>query len=180
MTPPDTGRPDDAPSEVAPSETLLVTPFGEVELHRHPEWSQRGRRAWDAADELVLMHLAENALVGPAGLVWLIDFSETREGHVLYDFARLGAELIGHVLAPRAGDPAQFLEAWRRDQQDPATLAGTVFALPRRLRADAQSAAEFELCLTVACLGALKHDNLDSLARACLYLAAADLAARRP
>ena len=122
----------------------------------------------------------ENALVGPAGLVWLIDFSETREGHVLYDFARLGAELIGHVLAPRAGDPALFLEAWRRDQQDPATLAGTVFALPRRLRADAQSAAEFELCLTVACLGALKHDNLDSLARACLYLAAADLAARRP
>lgn len=122
----------------------------------------------------------ENALVGPAGLVWLIDFSETREGHVLYDFARLGAELIGHVLAPRAGDPTVFREAWRRDQQDPATLAGTVFAIPRRLRADAQASTEFELCLTVACLGALKHDNLDPLARACLYLAAADLAARRP
>lgn len=122
----------------------------------------------------------ENALVGPAGLVWLIDFSETREGHVLYDFARLGAELIGHVLAPRAGDPALFLGAWRHDQQDPATLAGTVFAIPRRLRADAQASAEFELCLTVACLGALKHDNLDPLARGCLYLAAADLAARRP
>lgn len=122
----------------------------------------------------------ENALVGPAGLVWLIDFSETREGHVLYDFARLGAELIAHVLAPAAGDPQRFLEAWRRDQVDPATLAGALFAIPRRLRADAQAAAEFELCLAVACLGALKHDNLDALARACLYLAAADLAARRP
>ncbi len=118
----------------------------------------------------------ENALVGPGGLVWLIDFSETREGHVLYDFARLGAEVIAHVLAPTAGDPARFLADWQRDRQDPKTLAGTLFALPRRLRPEAQAEAEFALCLTVACLGALKHDNLDALARACLYLAAADLA----
>lgn len=120
----------------------------------------------------------ENALVGPGGLVWLIDFSETREGHVLYDFARLGAEVIAHVLAPTAGDPTRFLADWRRDVQDPQTLAGTLFALPRRLRADAQTEAEFALCLAVACLGALKHDNLDAQARACLYLAAADLARR--
>ncbi|MBL8096520.1 MAG: phosphotransferase [Anaerolineales bacterium] len=122
----------------------------------------------------------ENALVGPGGLVWLIDFSETREGHVLYDFARLGAELIAHVLAPAAGEAAPFLEAWRRDQVDAQTLTGALFAIPQRLRSDAQTTGEFELCLLVACLGALKHDNLDAQARACLYLAAADLAARRP
>ncbi len=122
----------------------------------------------------------ENALVGPGGLVWLIDFSETREGHVLYDFARLGAELIAHVLAPTAGESAPFLAAWRRDQVDAQTLTGALFAIPQRLRSDAQTIGEFELCLLVACLGALKHDNLDAQARACLYLAAADLAARRP
>jgi hypothetical protein len=122
----------------------------------------------------------ENALVGPGGLVWLIDFSETREGHVLYDFARLGAELIAHVLAPTAGEPGHFLAAWRRERHDPATLTGALFAIPHRLRSDAQTADEFELCLLVACLGALKHDNLDAQARECLYLAAADLASRRP
>ncbi|HRF47911.1 MAG TPA: phosphotransferase, partial [Anaerolineales bacterium] len=122
----------------------------------------------------------ENALVGPGGLIWLIDFAETREGHVLYDFARLGAEVVAHILAPAAGSPQAFLTAWRQQRADPTTLAGTLFALPARLRPDAATASEYELCLLVACLGALKHDNLDALARACLYLAAADLAARRP
>ena len=42
----------------------------------------------------------ENGLVGPGGFVWLIDFAETRDGHALYDFAHLEAEIIAHIIAP--------------------------------------------------------------------------------
>ena len=42
----------------------------------------------------------ENILVGLGGFVWLIDFASTRDGHTLFDFAHLGAELIAHVTRP--------------------------------------------------------------------------------
>ena len=35
----------------------------------------------------------ENVLVGPGEFVWLIDFAQTRDGHPLFDFAHLEAEL---------------------------------------------------------------------------------------
>ena len=41
----------------------------------------------------------ENVLIGPGGMVWLIDFATTREGHPLMDFAHLEAEIIA------TGDP---------------------------------------------------------------------------
>jgi hypothetical protein len=51
----------------------------------------------------------ENILVGPGGLVWLIDFARTREGHPLFDFAHLEAELIAHVLAAQLPSADDYL-----------------------------------------------------------------------
>jgi hypothetical protein len=113
----------------------------------------------------------ENALVGPGGLVWLIDFAETREGHTLYDFARLGAEIAAHILAPRAGSPAAFLALIR--QGDPLLTA--VDALAGRCLFDTQQPREYRLSLALACLGGLKFGNLSPLARECLYLLAASI-----
>jgi hypothetical protein len=55
----------------------------------------------------------ENVLVGLGGYVWLIDFAMTRDGHTLFDFAHLGAELIAQVIAPQVSSPADFLRALR-------------------------------------------------------------------
>ena len=48
----------------------------------------------------------ENVLVGPGDFVWLIDFAQTRDGHPLFDFAHLEAELIAQVIAPQISRPA--------------------------------------------------------------------------
>ena len=111
----------------------------------------------------------ENALVGPGGLVWLIDFAETREGHTLYDFARLAAEIAAHILAPRAASPRAFLELVIQQEM----LLGTVEALAGRCLFDSRQPREYRLALTLACLGGLKFTNLSPLARECLYLFAA-------
>ncbi|MBN2548260.1 MAG: phosphotransferase, partial [Anaerolineales bacterium] len=52
----------------------------------------------------------ENVLLGPGGLVWLIDFAQTREGHTLFDFAHLEAEVIAHVIAMQTGGAGEFLD----------------------------------------------------------------------
>jgi hypothetical protein len=138
-------------------------------LHRLDTWLQtplQGTRATIHGD----LNL-ENALVGPGGLVWLIDFAETREGHTLYDFARLAAEIAAHVVAPRAGSPAAFLALIH--QGDP--LLAMVEALAGRCLFDPQQPREYHLALALACLGGLKFTNLPPLARECLYLYAATL-----
>jgi hypothetical protein len=115
----------------------------------------------------------ENVLVGPGSLVWLIDFSETREGHPLFDFAHLESELIAHILASRAGSPQVYLDLWRSGQ-DP--LLNAVHAIAARCLFDPAHPREYHLALTLACLGALKYNNLNPLAKHCLYLTAAELA----
>ena len=55
----------------------------------------------------------ENILVGPGNLVWLIDFAQTREGHTLFDFAHLQAEIIAHILAPQIASPEEYLSLLR-------------------------------------------------------------------
>ena len=42
--------------------TLLQSPFAELKLHRIPRGQGNNLRAWDAADELILQHLAEQQL----------------------------------------------------------------------------------------------------------------------
>lgn len=114
----------------------------------------------------------ENVLAGPGSLVWLIDFAQTREGHPLFDFAHLESELIAHVLAPRLGSAQAYLEQWQR-ADDP--LLGAVHEMARRCLFDPAQHREYNLALYLACLGALKYQNLTPLAKHCLYLTAASL-----
>jgi hypothetical protein len=123
----------------------------------------------------------ENVLVGPGGFVWLIDFAQTRDGHPLYDFAHLEAQIIAHVIAPQMASAADYAEGLR--------ASGGIPTLPPsfRLRLAMQSIAarclfnssqprEYDLALFVACLGALKYTNLNAHQKHLLYLTAAHLA----
>jgi hypothetical protein len=114
----------------------------------------------------------ENILIGPGGVIWLIDFAETREGHTLYDFAHLYAETIAHLLSPQFPSPKAFLDH----------LAACELPLLNGLEQAAGSflfnpteKSEYKLAAAISCLGALKYANLDRHARQLLYLAAAFL-----
>jgi len=115
----------------------------------------------------------ENVLVGPGSLVWLIDFATTREGHPLFDFAHLESELIAHVLSARAGSPRAYLDLWQSDA-DP--LLNALHGISGRCLFDPARPREYRQALYLACLGALKYQNLTPLARHCLYITAAALA----
>ena len=117
----------------------------------------------------------ENILVGPGGLVWLIDFAETRNGHPLFDFARLGAEVIAHILAMREASPAAYLQMLQSGG-DPLWQA--VQAVGRSCIFNPSSPREMDLAQYLACLGALKFSNLSDHARHCLYLTAGEISKR--
>jgi hypothetical protein len=114
----------------------------------------------------------ENTLVGPGSAVWLIDFAETREGHTLYDFAHLGAEIVAHVLSRQITDASAYVASL---QQGGGPLLRTLAGLAARCLVDPEQPGEYQLALTMACLGALKFRNLDERARHYLYLTAAYL-----
>jgi hypothetical protein len=117
----------------------------------------------------------ENVLVGPGDLVWLIDFAATREGHTLFDFARLEVEITTQVLAAwyaEAGlGPDAFLETLDRLDVDrlngdgPVIEAGRLLRAVRRLAArclyDPKDQTEYRQALALSYLGALKFANLD-------------------
>jgi len=129
----------------------------------------------------------ENILVGPGGFVWLIDFAQTRDGHTLFDFAHLGAEIIAHIVAPQVDDPNTYLDLLLADpfstQTAPAgSLAGLLSTLSRVARKCLFNPAqpqEFYKALCLACLGALKYQNLDFYQKYLLYLTAAYLCDRQ-
>jgi len=52
---------------------LLQSPFGEFHLSRYPVREKENLRAWDAADEYLLSHIAENQLINPDGRVLLVN-----------------------------------------------------------------------------------------------------------
>lgn len=115
----------------------------------------------------------ENILIGPGGFVWLIDFARTREGHPLFDFAHLEAEIIAHVLAPRVHS-ADELRAVLHAGDDP--LLATLHTLAGRCLFDPTQSREYHLALALACAGALKFGNLAPFAKRCLYEAAVHFA----
>jgi hypothetical protein len=115
----------------------------------------------------------ENILIGPGRLVWLIDFAATREGHTLLDFAHLEAEIVGRVLPAYFPDPRAYLDQLSTGQ---VALLNEVEAIAHQCLFDPADPREYRLALTVACLGALKHANLDEKGRHFLYLTAAFLA----
>jgi len=144
----------------------------------------------------------ENILVDPGDNVWLIDFALTRDGHTLYDFARLETELVTRHIAPlmvRAGLAAPELTrvlAWldRGEWSPPPALghdvlddAARVLASVRRIvnrcLFDPTHPEEYTRALLVCQLGALKFANLDSVPEAPLpkrlaFVAAAYLASK--
>ncbi len=130
----------------------------------------------------------ENVLLGPGGLVWLIDFAATREGHPLLDFAHLEEEMLAHLLAPRLPEAALvpvFLSACGlgAGAQEGVSLPEEAAALLPVFRevhrvayaclANPLRPQEYHTALKLACLGALKYRNLEAHQRHCLYLAAA-------
>jgi hypothetical protein len=117
----------------------------------------------------------ENVLVGPGGLVWLIDFAQTRNGHPLFDFARLGTEVIAHILAAREVSPAAYLASLQAGG-DPLWQA--VQEVGRRCLFNPSSPREMDVAQYLACLGALKFSNLSDHARHCLYLTAGEISKR--
>jgi hypothetical protein len=117
----------------------------------------------------------ENALVGPGGLVWLIDFAQTRVGHTLFDFSHLASELIAHVLVPRYPTAGKYL-AVLKVGGDP--LLDAVEKIAAVCQFDPNQLGEYHKALVLACLGALKYHNLPPRARQYLYLTAAYYASR--
>jgi hypothetical protein len=124
----------------------------------------------------------ENVLVGLGGFVWLIDFAMTRDGHTLFDFAHLGAELIAHVLAPSTPDPAAYLDALRvtfphctAAPAAPFALLGKLQEVASRCLFNPSQPREFHLAFFLTCLGALKYTNLQPSQKHLLYLTAAHL-----
>ncbi len=115
----------------------------------------------------------ENILVGPGGFVWLIDFAQTRDGHPLYDFAHLEAEIIAHVLAPKLASPAEILPALQANSLHP--LLSTLHEIAARCLFNPSQPREYQLALYLACLGALKFVNLNARQKHVLYLTAAYL-----
>jgi hypothetical protein len=113
----------------------------------------------------------ENVLLGPGGFVWLIDFAATREGHPLFDFAHLSAEIVAHVLAPRVRTPAEFLALLAGGDPLLAALDG----IAARCLFNPDQPREWRLAQCLACLGALKYGNLDAHAKRILYVMAAKI-----
>jgi len=137
----------------------------------------------------------ENVLVGPGGMVWLIDFANTREGHPLVDFAHLETEIIAHVIAPQVPDGDTFLrmikaqsaldklqidqaetESRQSVMQRLPSLLSTIHEIASKCLANPSQPREYWLALYVSCLGALKYRNLDEHQKYLLYLTAAYLA----
>ena len=124
----------------------------------------------------------ENILVGPGGFVWLIDFAQTREGHPLADFAHLEAEIIAHVIgaSPAASHTsapqtsaisAEAFVQMLRLQNHP--LLNRLHEIAYACLLNPSNKREYQLALSVTCLGAMKYTNLQAHQRHLLYLTAA-------
>jgi hypothetical protein len=119
----------------------------------------------------------ENVLLGPGGLVWLIDFARTREGHTLFDFAHLEAEVIAHILAPQIESAQEYLDLLRDPTNSQFSnlydLRLSLHSMANRCLFNPTQPREYRLASVLTCLGALKFTNLDRHAKHLLYLTAA-------
>jgi hypothetical protein len=124
----------------------------------------------------------ENVLVGLGGFVWLIDFAMTRDGHTLFDFAHLGAEIVAHVIAPQVSNPKDYLAklalifpTCHATPPAPYSLLCTLQEVAARCLFNPSQPREFHLAFMFTCLGALKYTNLQQSQKQLLYLTAAHL-----
>lgn len=119
----------------------------------------------------------ENVLIGLGGFVWLIDFAATRDGHPLFDFAHLEADVIAHVIAPQIANPRDYLNLADSAPQFEA-LRAALRSTALRCLFNPSRPREYDVALYLACLGALKFANLNAHQKHLLYLTAAQLAGR--
>jgi hypothetical protein len=112
--------------------------------------------------------------------VWLIDFASTREGHTLFDFARLEAEVTTQVISEiflRKGLGGEnffsIMDALEQGSRlDGSTLGSAhvlleaIGSVARRLMFDPGREEEYCLSRYLAYLGTLKFSNLDELPHA--------------
>jgi hypothetical protein len=117
----------------------------------------------------------ENILVGPGGLLWLIDFANTRQGHTLADFAHLEAELIVNILRTQVENPKDFVHRLENRQ---FPLLVTLHEIASEYMANPSDPQEYDLAVYMSCIGGLKYTNLDQDARQLLFLAAAYLSGK--
>jgi hypothetical protein len=126
----------------------------------------------------------ENVLTGPGDFVWLIDFSATRDGHPLFDFAHLEAEIIAHVIAPQVKSPQEYLSALgdppspfdpSAESPAPYALLNALHNIASRCLFNVSQPREYYLALYMCCMGALKFANLEPYQKHLLYLTAAYL-----
>ena len=114
----------------------------------------------------------ENILVGPGGFVWLIDFANTRDGHPLFDFAHLAAEVVAHILTPQIETAEAYLHLLGNGG---GPLLTAIEKIAQQCLFNPDNIREYHLALYMSCLGALKYGNLDKTAKYRLYLTAAYL-----
>ncbi|HRA00500.1 MAG TPA: phosphotransferase [Thermoflexales bacterium] len=113
----------------------------------------------------------ENALVGPGGLVWLIDFANTRLGHPLADFAHMQADILAHIVAPQNTSAQAVFGLLRNGSANP--LLAAVDEIAARCLFNPSDAREYRLAQIMAYVGALKYENMNAHQRHVLYLMAA-------
>jgi hypothetical protein len=106
--------------------------------------------------------------------LWLIDFATTREGHTLFDFAHLHAEILAHVIAKKIDTVQRFIEPKPEDLPY-LELCTTIDNIARSCLFNPAQRREYDLAVYMACLGALKHSNLNSHQRQLLYVESARL-----
>jgi hypothetical protein len=119
----------------------------------------------------------ENVLVGPGGFVWLIDFAQTRDGHPLFDFAHLEAEIIAHIIAPQM-TASEYFTAISNQQSAISNLQpliSVLHSIAQRCLFNPSQFREYQLALYMACLGGLKYTNLTPHQKHLLYITAAQL-----
>jgi hypothetical protein len=125
----------------------------------------------------------ENVLVGPGGFVWLIDFAMTRDGHTLFDFAHLGASIVAEVIAPQMSSVQAYLKLLAQKPFEPGArpddplgrLLAELCQIANRCLFNPSQPGEFLQALNLACLGALKFENLNDFQKHVLYLTAGEL-----
>ena len=112
----------------------------------------------------------ENVLVGPGGMVWLIDFAETRMGPPIQDIAHLYVEFIAHILSEKNMAVTEFISLIRNDSH---FLLAALLKIANRFVKSGTNLREYRMGLLAALVGALKYENLTPKKRYFLYLAAA-------
>jgi hypothetical protein len=124
----------------------------------------------------------ENVLVGPGEMVWLIDFATTRDGHTLFDFAHLKAEIIAHVAAAKIKSTEEYLKMLSAQNEtkksDIRDLLDAVDEIAGQCLFNPAQRREYDLAAFMACVGALKFENLDAYQKNLLYLTASEISLR--